>query len=83
MEAMKKLRLSKKTLFRHFKSINKPTLVIYGEKDEYTWGDVFKIVNILKEQKPEFEYRIIKGADHSFGKNQKELSKTISNWLKA
>lgn len=82
LEVIKKLKLSKKTLFRHFKSINKPTLVIYGEKDEYTWGDVFKVVNILKEQKPEFEYRIIKGADHGFSKKQKELSKTISDWLK-
>ena len=81
LEALKNLKLSKKTLFRHFKSINKPTLVIYGEKDEYTWGDVPKVVDILKKQKPEFEYRIIKGADHGFSRSQKELSRIISNWL--
>ena len=81
LEAMKNLKLSKKSLFRHFKSINKPTLVIYGEKDEYAWGDVPKIIDILKEQKSEFEYRVIKGADHNFSKNQKELSRIISNWL--
>lgn len=81
LEVMKNLKLSKKPAFRHFKSINKPTLVIYGEKDEYAWGNVPKIVNILKERKPEFEYRIIKGADHSFSKRQRELSKIMADWL--
>jgi len=81
LETMKNLKLSKKPLFRYFKSINKPTLVIYGEEDEYAWGNVPKIIGILKERKPEFDYRIIKGADHSFSQKQKSLSKTISNWL--
>ena len=82
MEIIKNLKLSKKPLFRYFKSINKPTLVIYGEKDKYAWGNVPKIVDILKKQKPEFEYKIIKGADHSFSNKQKELSRIMSNWLK-
>ena len=82
LETMKNLKLSKKPLFRHFKSINKPTLVIYGEKDEYAGGNVPKFVNILKEQKPELEYRIIKGADHSFSNKQKELSNIMAHWLK-
>jgi pimeloyl-ACP methyl ester carboxylesterase len=81
LETMKNLKLSKKSLFRHFKSINKSTLIVYGEKDEYAWGDVPKIVDILRKQKPEFEYKIIKGADHGFSENQKELSRIISNWL--
>jgi len=82
LETINSLKLSSKLLFRYFKSINKPTLVVYGEKDEYAWGDVPQIVRILREQKPEFEYRIVKGADHGFSENQKELSKIISNWLK-
>lgn len=81
LETIKNLKLSKKSLFRYFRSINKPTLVIYGEKDKYAWGNVPKIVDILKKQKPEFEYKIIKGADHGFSKSQKELSRIISNWL--
>ncbi len=81
LESMKNFRLSKKPLFRHFKSINKPTLVVYGEEDEYAWGDVPKVVDILKKQKPEFDYRIIKGADHGFSQHQKELSRLISKWL--
>lgn len=81
LEEIKKIKLSKKQLFRHFNSINKLTLVIYGEKDEYAWGDVPRIINILKEQKPNFEYAIIKGADHGCSQHQKELSKVISEWL--
>jgi len=81
LESMKNLKLSKKRLFRHFISINKPTLVVYGEEDEYAWGDVSRVVDILKEQKPEFDYRIIKGADHAFSQRQKELSRIISKWL--
>ena len=81
LEFMKNLKLSKKPLFRHFKSIKKPTLVIYGEKDEWGWGNVAKIINILKTQKPEFDYKIIKEADHSFSQHQKELAKKITDWL--
>jgi len=81
LEVMKNLKLSKKSLFRHFKSINKPSLVVYGEKDEYAWGDVPRILKILKAQKPEFDYKIIKEADHGFAGKQKELSRIMSNWL--
>ena len=81
LEVLKKLKLSKEKLFRHFKSIDKPTLVIYGEKDEYAWGDVPKVVNILKNLKPEFKYEIIKDADHGCSEHQKELVKVITDWL--
>lgn len=81
LEVMKNLKLSKKKLFRHYKSLNKPTLVIYGEKDEYAWGDVPRIVSILKEQKPEFEYKIVKDADHCLSKHQGELASLIADWL--
>ncbi len=82
LEVIKEIKLSKKKLFRHFMSINKPTLVVYGEKDEYAWGDVSKVVSVLKELKPEFEYKIIKNADHGFNNHQKELSEIIVSWLK-
>lgn len=81
LEVMKHIKLSKKKLLRHFKSIDKPTLVVFGEKDEYAWGDVPRIVEILKKQKPEFKYVIVRNADHSFTKHQKELSKMMSDWL--
>ncbi len=81
LEVMNRLKLSKKKLFRHFLSINKPTLVVYGEKDEYAWGNVPKIVDILKKLKPEFEYHIIKNGDHGISQQQKELARIITEWL--
>ncbi len=81
LEKMKNLKLSKKPLFRHYKSINKPTLVIYGEKDEWVWGNVPKIIGILKKQKPEFQYHAIKGADHPLTEHQKEAAILLANWL--
>lgn len=81
LEMIKNLKLSKKSLFRHFRSINKPILVVYGEKDEYVWGNVPRVVDILKQYKPELEYKIVKGADHGFSKHQKSLSRIMVNWL--
>ncbi len=81
LEAIKGAKLSKRPLFLYFKLINRPTLVVYGENDEYAYGNVPKIVNILKTQKPEFEYNIIKGADHQFSNHQDELSDLIEKWI--
>jgi len=80
-EVLKRKKLSTKPLFRHFKSIKKPTLVVYGENDQYAWGNVSKVVDILRGQKPELEYKIIKGADHGFSKHQKTLAKVLARWL--
>lgn len=80
-EVLRKVKLSTKPLFRHFKSIRKPTLVIYGDKDEYAWGDVSKIVEILKSYQPKLVYRIIKGADHGFKNHENQLAGMIANWL--
>jgi pimeloyl-ACP methyl ester carboxylesterase len=81
LEATKGIKLSSTKLFRHFDSIDKPTLVIYGEKDEYCYGDVSNVVGVLKDRKPEFEYHLIKGADHVFSEHQQELSKIMVDWL--
>ncbi len=80
-EVLRKVKLSTKPLFRHFKSIKKPTLVVYGDQDEYAWGNVPKIVEILKYYQPKLTYRIIKGADHRFKNREKELAETMANWL--
>jgi len=80
-EVLENVKLSTKKLFRHFASIKKPTLVIYGEKDEYVpWG-VEKIYGILKEYQPGFTYKMIKGTDHSYTKNIPILAKMIAEWL--
>jgi dienelactone hydrolase len=80
-EALGKAKLSTKPLFRYFKSIKKPALVVYGDLDEYAWGDVPKIVNILKNQRPKLSYKIIKGGNHSFNGKEKKLAGIVSGWL--
>jgi pimeloyl-ACP methyl ester carboxylesterase len=79
-ELFHKTQLSTRPLFRHFRSIKKPSLVIYGDQDEFSRG-VPKIVGALKGFQPRFEYRIIKGADHRFSEHKKILARTIANWL--
>jgi pimeloyl-ACP methyl ester carboxylesterase len=82
LEALGKANLSKRPLFRYYKSITKPTLVVYGEKDQYAWGDVPRVVEIMRKQKPEFTYKIIKDADHSFSEHQKQLAEVVCTWIK-
>lgn len=81
LEAFRKAKISKKPLFRYYKSTRKPSLVIYGENDEYTWGDIKRVVETLKKYQPDFEYKVIKGADHKFTGKQSELANLIANWL--
>lgn len=83
-EYLNNLKLSKKPLFKEYKSINKPTLVVYGEFDEYCYGDVPKCVEILKKECPNsklFTFKIIKDADHGFNGKEKELAEVINRWL--
>lgn len=83
-EYMNNLRLSKKPLFREYKTINKPTLVVSGEKDEYCCGNVKRCVEILKKESPNpklFTFQMIKDADHGFNGKEEELAKIVSQWL--
>lgn len=81
LEVIRKVKLSKKPLFRYFKGIKKSSIVVYGELDEYAWGDVPRVVNILKKYQPNFVYKIIPGADHGFTGKDKELAQTIISSL--
>ena len=80
-EAFGMSKISKKPLFRYFKSIDKPSIVIYGEKDEYVWGNIKGVISTLKKYQPNFEYKVIKEADHGFTGKQKELANIIAGWL--
>lgn len=80
-EAFGMAKISKKPLFRYFKSIDKSSIVIYGEKDEYSWGDIKRVINTLKKYQPDFEYKVINEADHGFTGKQKELANIIAAWL--
>lgn len=83
-EYMNNLKLSKKPLFKEYKTIDKPTLVIYGENDEYCYGNAQKCVDILKKECPDkklFTFKAIKGADHGYTEREEDLAKSIVNWL--
>src|SRR3989338_5251355 len=83
-EYMNQLKLSKKILFKEYKTINKQTLVVYGEFDEYCYGKVPECIDILKKEttKPEFfTFKIIKDADHGFSGKEEQLMKIIIDWL--
>jgi pimeloyl-ACP methyl ester carboxylesterase len=83
-EYMKRLKLSKKSLFDEYKHIEKPTLVIYGNEDEYCYGNVKKCIEILQkvtEEKNNFSYSIIEETNHGFDGKFNELAQIISKWL--
>jgi predicted alpha/beta-hydrolase family hydrolase len=84
LEVMRRLRLSKKPRFRHLRGIRKPTLLLYGENDEYCYGNVPRCVAILDEAlgpKPNMELAIMKDADHGFGGREEELGTVLVEWI--
>ncbi len=84
LEVMRNVRLSRRPRFRYVRGIRKPTLVLYGENDEFCYDDVPRCVSILSEAigaKPNFELAIMAGAGHGFGGFEEELATIIVNWL--
>lgn len=83
-EYFNNLNLSTKELFRECKTIDKPTLVVYGEHDEFCYGDVPGCLDTLKKHTSHPElmtYEMIKGADHGFSGYEEELAHMIVEWL--
>ena len=83
-EYINSIKLSKKPLFEKYRLLDKPTLVLYGELDEYCYGNVPKCVGILKKEcihKDLFTFKILEGADHGFNGYEKEFARVISDWL--
>lgn len=81
----KKLGLAKKKIFKEIKSIKSPSLIIYGDKDEFSFSQVEKNVTILKQElkdKSNFNFEIIKNADHGFTGKEKQLGQLITNFLR-
>lgn len=79
--------LGTKELLREFKSISRPTLVIYGSEDEYCQGDVESRVDLLKvaandcDNSELFEFKVVEGADHSFRDREKDLCSAVLDFL--
>lgn len=85
-EILNKVTLSNKEKFLEFKQLKKPTLIVYGEFDEYCYGDVLSCMKILKSFAPKnitVDYRIIKDTNHSFELKETELGEIMSQWLNA
>lgn len=80
-EAFGGVKISKKPLFRYFNGIKKDSIVIYGEKDEFAWSEIKKVMETLKKYQPNFEYKVINDADHRFTGKQNELAAIISKWI--
>jgi pimeloyl-ACP methyl ester carboxylesterase len=82
-EVIRGRRLSRRPLFRYVRAIRKKTLVVYGENDEYCYGDVSRCVSILADAigpKPNVELAIMRDADHGFGRKEGELAALITDW---
>ena len=82
LEIMRGVRLSKRPRFRHVRGIRKPALAIYGDRDEYCYGDVSRCVEILAMAAgTNFEFAVMKDSDHGFNGHELELAQLVNNWL--
>ena len=84
IEYANKLHLSKKKLFHEFGKIDRPTLVVYGELDDFCYGRTKENIEILKKHTGHphfFTFKMIQGADHGFSGHQNTLIQIISDWL--
>jgi pimeloyl-ACP methyl ester carboxylesterase len=81
-------RLGTKPLFAEFQALDRPTLVIYGEKDEYTAtaGDTNGARNILmkhtsNQMLKQMDFMLVPDADHSFHGQEAEFAQRVAEWL--
>lgn len=80
------LNLAKKKLFKEIKAVKSASLIVYGDKDEYSFNQVEKNILVLKDVlagNNNFCFEIIKNADHGFTDKERELGKLITNFLKS
>ncbi|MBI4085601.1 MAG: DUF1749 domain-containing protein [Candidatus Liptonbacteria bacterium] len=74
-----------KRKFRWSKKVRLPVLVMIGSKEQHADRPVSEIMErFRKEMSPKyFSGKIVKGANHSFRKKEKELGKEIAKWISA
>lgn len=69
--------LGTKEIFKEFKSIKKPTLVLYGELDEHCKPTAKACIEILEKQvtgKDNFRFNIIQEGDHALSVKEYEVA---------
>ncbi len=85
-EAMQDLRLSSKPLFEEYRTVRKPSLVIYGSEDEYCFGNVEGCVALLERHaspRRRFRFEILPDTDHGFHGKQAEVGRLMAEWVRA
>ena len=84
LEVLRNIRLSRRPRFRHLRAIRKPTLVLYGDRDEFCYGDVSRCVATLAAAltpKTNFDLAILANADHGFIGREEEVADVILEWM--
>src|SRR5207248_10071356 len=67
LELLRGVRLSRRARFRYVRAIRKPSLYVYGDRDEFFYDDVPACVAVLSEQLgPSAEIVLMKDANHGF-----------------
>ena len=85
LEVMRRKKLSKRTPFRYLRAVTKPSLLIYGEKDQYFIEKASRYMEVLADavgSKPNFEIVLVKDADHGFRGRDEDLARLIIRWLR-
>lgn len=72
---------SKKGNWRAVESIRIPTLVVIGDSDQYLDRDVRDVMDAFQKHVRDFRGVIIRDADHSFNKREKELAQVVSRFV--
>jgi pimeloyl-ACP methyl ester carboxylesterase len=81
-EVMNGIRLGTRPRFRHVRAIRKPSLYVYGERDEFSFGDVPRCVATLAENiGANAEIVTMEDADHGFTGREEELGELIAYFL--
>ena len=67
---------------KEFGKITRPTLAVFGSEEENVTKPVREYMRILESRKggKDFEWKIIKGANHSFDGKERELAKAVLKW---
>lgn len=81
-EVMSGTKLSSRPLFRFIRAIRKPSLYLYGDRDEFSYGDVPGCVAMLSRHVNErAEVVVMRDAGHGFEGREEELGGVIAEWI--
>ena len=84
LEIIRGIKLSRKRpLLREYRRLSRRTLVVFGENDEFCFGDVTACVDVLREFAPprRCRFEVIAGTGHGFHGAEEILGATIAGFL--